>query len=92
MGKSADEQVELLLSEKNIDWNSIDQGLKYGRLIYKERRLFKNFGIDTETSGFDGVPVTTMVEKEYVRNVWCTHPADLFGNENSIIKRLIPER
>lgn len=92
MGKSADEQVDFLLSEKNIDWNSFDQSLKYGRLIYKERRLFKNYCIDNETAGLDGVSVTKMVEKEYIRNVWTAHPADLFGDENSVIKILIPQR
>lgn len=92
LGKSADEQVDFLFGEKNIDWNSLDQGLKYGRLIYKERRLFKNYGIDNETAGLDGVPMTKMVEKEYIRNVWTAHPADLFGVENSVIKTLIPQR
>lgn len=92
MGKSADEQVEFLLNEKDIDWNALEQGLKYGRLIYKERRLFKNYSIDNETAGIDGVPVAAMVEKEYIRNVWTSHPADSFGDENSVIKTLIPQR
>ena len=48
--------------------------------------------VDTETAGLDNVPIQAMVEQEYIRNVWSTHPADLFGNENSIIKSLIPKK
>lgn len=36
-GKTTDEQVELLLKEKNVDWNQFDDGKKYGRFIYKEQ-------------------------------------------------------
>lgn len=92
LGKSADEQVELLLKEKGVDWNKYSDGEKYGRLIYKERRLFKNYGIDHETAGLDGVPVMTMAEHEYIRNVWTAHGATPFGEENNIIKTLIPQR
>ena len=91
-GKSADEQIELCKAEKNVDWNTLDAGLKYGRLIYKERKLFKNLVVDTETAGLDGVPVQMMQEQEYIRNVWCSHSADLFGDELSVIKTLIPQR
>lgn len=92
MGKNADEQVGLLLDEKGIDWNALDNGLKYGRLIYKERRLFKNYDIDNETAGLDGVSVMATVEREYVRNVWTSHGATPFGEENNVIKTLIPQR
>ena len=91
-GKSADEQIELCKIEKGVDWNEFDDGLKYGRLIYKERKLFKNYVVDNETAGYDGVAVQTMQEQEYIRNVWSSHPADIFGDENSIIKKLIPQR
>lgn len=91
-GKSTDEQIELCKVEKNVDWNALDAGLKYGRLIYKERKLFKNLVVDTETAGLDGVPVQMMQEQEYIRNVWCSHSADLFGDELSVIKTLIPQR
>lgn len=92
VGKSADEQIELCKNEKNVDWDNFDNGLKYGRLIYKERKLFKNMGVDLETAGLDGISVMAKEEQVYVRNVWSTHPADLFGVENSIIKTLIPQR
>ena len=91
-GKSADEQIELCKIEKGVDWNEFDDGLKYGRLIYKERKLFKNYVVDNETAGYDGVAVQTMQEQEYIRNVWSSHPADIFGDDNSIIKKLIPQR
>ena len=92
MGKSADEQIELLLKEKGIDWNALENGLKYGRIIYKERRLFKHYGVDNETAGLDGVPIMTTVEQEYVRNVWESHGATPFGEEENVIKTLIPQR
>lgn len=33
---NTDQQIEILLAEKGIDWNDYDDGKKYGRLIYKE--------------------------------------------------------
>lgn len=92
MGKQTDEQVELLLNEKGIDWNNYTDGEKYGRIIYKERRLFKNYGVDNETAGMDGVSVLAMKEQEYIRNVWAAHDAKPFGEENNVIKNLIPQR
>lgn len=92
MGRNADEQIELCKAEKGIDWDSFDQGLKYGRIIYKERKLFKTYVTDNETEGLDGISVVTTKEEEYIRNVWSTHPADFFGEENSLIKSLIPQR
>ena len=35
MSKNTDEQVELLKTNKGIDWNKFDDGKKYGRLIKK---------------------------------------------------------
>lgn len=45
--KSADEQVEMLLKEKWIDWNAFSAGLKYGRFIYADK---------IEKIGMDGKP------------------------------------
>lgn len=92
MGKQTDEQVELLLKEKGIDWNNYTDGEKYGRIIYKERRLFKNYVVDNETAGIDGISVSTMAEKEYVRNVWTAHGAAPFAEDGNAIKTLIPQR
>ena len=92
MGKHTDEQIELLKTEKGIDWISLDDGLKYGRLVYKERRLFKQYGTDYETAGLDGVSVMTAVEREYIRNVWESHGATPFGEDDNVIKTLIPKR
>lgn len=36
LGKHTDEQVQMLLSEKGIDWNQYSDDKKYGRFIYKE--------------------------------------------------------
>ena len=33
---NTDQQIELLLKEKGIDWNDYEDGKKYGRLIYRE--------------------------------------------------------
>lgn len=37
--KNTDEQVAALLDMKRIDWNSYDNGEKYGRILYKIRAL-----------------------------------------------------
>lgn len=93
MGKQTDEQIEMLKAEKGIDWNTFEPGLKYGRLIYKERRLFKHLVMDTETAGLDGVSMTGLTEQEYIRSVWSVFPATPFGvDENNVIRTLIPKR
>ena len=92
MNKDTDEQVSLLFEKEGIDWNQYDNGKKYGRLIYKERRLFKNTVVDTENAGLDGISVLETKEQEYIRNVWTEHGATPFGEENNIIKTLIPQR
>ena len=92
LGKNADEQIAYLKEKTGIDWEGYDQGLKYGRIIYKEMRLFKNYVTDTETAGLDNIPVITTEEQTYVRNVWSTHSADIFGVVGSIINTLIPKR
>jgi tRNA(His) 5'-end guanylyltransferase len=43
---NTDQQIELLLKEKGIDWNDYEDGKKYGRLIYKEN--IKKFTEDGE--------------------------------------------
>lgn len=43
---TCDMQVELLKSEKGIDWNDFDNGLKYGRFVYKEETKFENGGVE----------------------------------------------
>jgi tRNA(His) 5'-end guanylyltransferase len=35
-GVKSEQQIDLLKTEKNIDWNNYSKGKKYGRLIYKE--------------------------------------------------------
>ena len=89
----ADQQIAKLLDEKGIDWNAYTDGEKYGRLIYKERKLFKNYGFDAEgATGIEGYSVQVMKEQEYIRNVWTAHGATPFGEENNVIKTLIPKR
>ena len=36
LNKNTDEQISMLLNEKGIDWHKYDDGLKFGRFIYKE--------------------------------------------------------
>lgn len=36
MGKTADEQIELLKSSQNINWNNYFDGWKYGRILEKD--------------------------------------------------------
>lgn len=40
MGLNTDEQISLLLEKTNVDWDSFDDGKKYGRFIYKVERDF----------------------------------------------------
>lgn len=35
LNKDADEQIQLALTEKGIDWNAFDDKYKYGRFVYK---------------------------------------------------------
>lgn len=36
LGKNTDEQISLMKEKVNIDWNSFDDGQKFGRFIFKE--------------------------------------------------------
>lgn len=88
MNLEADKQIELLKEREGIDWNTAyNDGEKYGRLIYKEKRVFKNLLPQDPNAS-----VSVMVEQEYVRNVWESHYATQFSDENNIIKTLIPSR
>lgn len=42
MGKNTDEQIELLKSEKSIDWNTFPDNYKYGRFLWKRNVLMNN--------------------------------------------------
>lgn len=93
IGLDADAQIGLLMERENIDWNTAyNDGEKYGRLVYKEKRLFKNLVVDTETRGLAGTDATFMKEQEYIRNVWESHYASPFADEGNVIKNLIPKR
>ena len=93
MGLETDEQIKKLLLEKGIDWGTAyNDGEKYGRLIYKEKRVLKSLVVDNETRGLEGASVSVMKEQEYVRNVWEAHYASPFAEENNVIRTLIPKR
>lgn len=65
-GLDADEQIKLLFDEKGIDWNTYDNGKKYGRFIYKETEHFRNEKLNSE----------------YERSVWKEHNAfPIMGSE-----------
>ena len=51
VGLNCDEQIEKLKNEKNVDWACFDNGLKYGRFIYR--------GIEQKISK-DGTPFERM--------------------------------
>ena len=42
MNKNCDKQIEILKEERNIDWHTFDDKVKYGRFIYKEKELFNS--------------------------------------------------
>ena len=69
---NTDEQIKKLLDEKGINWNEYDDGKKYGRFIYKEKKNFYNAEID----------------KEYERNMWIAHNAFQLQGENGKSKFL----
>jgi tRNA(His) 5'-end guanylyltransferase len=65
VNKNTDQQVELLLTEKGVDWNGYKDGEKYGRFIWKQLTTFNN--IDTGTT--------------YKRHEWQTHEAFVLTGE-----------
>lgn len=83
IGKTADQQIDMLRTEKGIEWHYYDQGKKYGRLVYKEPEMREE--VITKKNG------ETFTAK-FERSVWKAHDADLFGGKDSIIRTLIPTR
>ena len=87
MGKNADEQVALLKERNGIDWETAyDDGKKYGRIIYKELQTFTV--VNTSAS----MGTSTATPETYTRAKWGVHNAEPFGNEDNVIKTLIPKR
>lgn len=84
LGKTSDEQVELLRDEKGIDWNDYTDGEKYGRLIYREE-------VRKETTFYDKKEGRE-VSVSFTRNEFVSHYATPFNADCSIIKTLIPKR
>jgi hypothetical protein len=78
VGLKADEQIELLNDEKDVDWNALDNGKKYGRIVYKETETFN--------TTIKGEPVS------YERSIWKAHYAELFTNEYFDQLNIIPKR
>jgi tRNA(His) 5'-end guanylyltransferase len=60
VGKNTDEQIQLLLEEKGINWNDYSDDKKYGRFIYKEQ-------IEK--------PLPNNEDGPCLRNVWFAHDA-----------------
>ena len=78
MGLKADEQIKLLNNEKDVDWNALDNGRKYGRIVYKETETFN--------ATIKGEPIS------YERSIWKTHYAEMFTNEYFDRLNIIPKR
>lgn len=80
MNKNTDAQIQLLKSEKSIDWNTFPDSYKYGRFIYKKNVLMNNI----ETN------------EVYHRYKWLIHPAfplmDEYGREKFFELDVIPKR
>ena len=75
VGKNTDEQCALLLERKDVDWNNYVDGLKYGRVCYRERVTFKKTGTDGDI--------------EYERNPWVVNDARVFGESRDRIMEII---
>ena len=75
---TSDKMVEKLKDEKGIDWNDLDDGMKYGRFIYKEKEMYYNIEMNTN----------------YERSVWNVHnalPLNIEENRNKFISlNIIP--
>ena len=67
LGKHTDEQVQMLLEKKGIDWNEYSDDKKYGRFIYKEQ-------VEKE--------IPNSNEETCIRNVWLAHDAFPLFDEN----------
>lgn len=78
VGLDSDAQIAKTLEEKGVDWNLINSGCKYGRLIYK-----------VETEMEKDLPTGEHIQ--FVRNVWTPVPATDFKVDNELVKSLIPE-
>lgn len=75
LNKTAADQVELAKAKVGKDWNVIDNGKKYGRLIYKEIRphIIKIKGKTIE----------------YERSIFIAHNANNFNTSPEYLKQLI---
>jgi tRNA(His) 5'-end guanylyltransferase len=69
-GKNSDEQIDLLKSEHNVDWNSFREDWKYGRLI---KKVEEEFPIP-EKYVRNGVTTTT-------RKTWKAFPMPVLTDE-----------
>lgn len=71
VGLNCDEQIKKLKNEKNVDWESFDDGLKYGRFIYKEEETkTKPDGTKFQRHKFkthNGFPINTQEGKEVLK-------------------------
>ena len=68
LNHDADEQIEMTLNEKGIDWNKFEDKYKYGRFVYK----IETTGVAKDNKGND---------VEYVRNKFTVVPAFVLSNE-----------
>jgi len=68
MGKDTDEQIEFLLKNHSIDWNTFENGKKYGRFITKVKQHFtttvKGEKIEYDRNKFDVVAPPFMLSEE----------------------------
>lgn len=78
VGLTADEMIAKLKDEKGVDWNTFENGKKYGRVIRK-----------VETEMEKDLPNGQHVE--FVRNVWTPVGACDLKLTNEWLKELIPE-
>ena len=68
MGKDTDEQIEYLLKNHDIDWNTFENGKKYGRFITKVKQHFttivKGEKIEYDRNKFDVIAPPFMLSEE----------------------------
>lgn len=84
LNKTTEEQIAMLKEEKGIDWHTFENGLKFGRFIYREKfpmtREYKGEVIEFERNKWTAHSLEQPLNTEEGRNAW-----------KELMKKLVPE-
>jgi tRNA(His) guanylyltransferase len=88
-GLDTDKQIELLKTEKGVDWNQYPLGQQQGRIIIKVREVINNPYVETNPNPFNEVP-KMFLSLPVVRNKWHIKDAYVFKENKAHFYTLIP--